>query len=501
MSNNKSPLKELTNNQIKLFSGISDKSNKKNKPGSNTNKPGSNTNKPGSNTNKPGSNTNKPGSNTNKPGSNTNKPSSNTNKPGSKSNNTGNKKKNNKISTNNTPLVYDPVSKTYIKLDNPYKKLNSKRESKYIGFLNNNNKSKGTTLSTEQTLKTPKSPGSQLVSNTGSSSLLGNTTSSIGSNKRLNNMSRINTSGINKRNNKNKENMSNANSNTKGQNIQLTSNNLKSNGNSNNVSGSNNNSKEGILPSVNNIKETVSDTLFSKKVLYIILYIVILSILFIALYMLGNYLIRKYMNSGISVSLLDGVKKASEAYVITQDPLSRSYIPINRSDGQNGVQFSYSLWIYIENVNSSIEEKQSVFHKGNVDGYPLMCPAVFLHSNTLKIHINTLEQIDENLEIPEIPIRKWLHLTLVVDNKNMDVYINGYLKDRKVLTSLPKQNTGNFWCNMNGGFDGYVSRIKYYPYAVGLNDIISTVEEGPAKSACISTGDRPPYLDRSWFSI
>ena len=157
--------------------------------------------------------------------------------------------------------------------------------------------------------------------------------------------------------------------------------------------------------------------------------------------------------------------------------------------------------MYIENVNSTTDEKQNVFHKGNVNAYPLMCPAVYLHSNNLKVHINTIENIDENIEIKELPIRKWVHLSIVVDNKNMDIYINGYLKDRKVLTSLPKQNTGNFWCNMNGGFDGYVSRIKYYPYATGLNEIISNVEDGPGKSACVSTGDKPPYLNRRWFLI
>lgn len=300
--------------------------------------------------------------------------------------------------------------------------------------------------------------------------------------------------GNNKRNNKGVNNKGNNNkgNNNKGnnkENMQITANNIKK------VNGENS-----ILPSINNIKEKATDTIFSKKILYVILYIVILSIIFIALYILGKHLINKYFNNNMSVMLLDGVKKATEAYVITQDPLSGLYIPINRSDGQEGIQFSYSLWMYIENIDSK-QEKQSVFHKGNVDGYPLMCPAVFLRGNTLRVHMNTLEQIDEYLDIPEIPVRKWLHLTLVINNKNMDIYINGYLKDRKELTSLPKQNTGNFWCNMNGGFDGYVSRIKYSPYALGLNEIISDVEEGPSKSACVSTGDKPPYFDRSWFTV
>jgi hypothetical protein len=296
--------------------------------------------------------------------------------------------------------------------------------------------------------------------------------------------------------NSNKSTTQNSNkSTTQNSNKSTTQNSNKSTTQNSNKSTTN---KEGItLPSINEIKEKIKETILTKKILYIILYIVILSIIFITLYLIGKYLIKKYVSSNFEILLLDGVKRGDQAYVITQDPLSKSYIPIKRSDGQQGIQFSYSLWMYIDKISN---DKQHIFHKGNVEEYPLMCPAVYLHKNNLSIHINTLEEIDESIIIKEIPVRKWIYLSLVINNKNMDIYINGYLKDRKILSSLPKQNNSNFWCNMNGGFNGFISNIIYYPYTVELSEIINKVEDGPPNSSCISTSDKPPYLSRSWFS-
>ena len=294
-------------------------------------------------------------------------------------------------------------------------------------------------------------------------------------------------------------------------NLQLTANNLRGinetnkNSKNNNKDMSKNNNKNNnstkneLLPAIGDIKESAKSYLFSSKIFYTIFYILVLTLLFVILYYFGKKLIYKYVYKQVSINLLSGVKSATKAYVISQDPVSHSYLPIKRSD--DGLQFTYSAWMYIESLDSN-KDRQHIFHKGNSEANPLMCPAVYLEGgNTIGVHINTLKNIDETVKITNIPLRKWLCLTIVVNERMLDIYINGYLKERKELTSLPKQNEGNFWCNMNGGFEGFMSNIKYYPYAVELNEIISEVENGPASSKCLDSGDEPPYFDRAWFSV
>jgi hypothetical protein len=52
---------------------------------------------------------------------------------------------------------------------------------------------------------------------------------------------------------------------------------------------------------------------------------------------------------------------------------------------------------------------------------------------------------------------------------------------------------------MYGGFEGYVSRVRYYNYAVDFATIDNEIREGPSSSSCIDTGESPPYLDDNWW--
>ena len=122
------------------------------------------------------------------------------------------------------------------------------------------------------------------------------------------------------------------------------------------------------------------------------------------------------------------------------------------------------------------------------------------NKNTVRVYMNSKDQIFEWIDIDNIPLRKWVHMAIVVRNKDMDIYVNGFLKVRKTLSSLPRQNDGNVWVNMYGGFEGYMSRIRYYSRAIHYSDIESAIKTGPSSSSCVDTGESPPYLDDNWWN-
>ena len=116
----------------------------------------------------------------------------------------------------------------------------------------------------------------------------------------------------------------------------------------------------------------------------------------------------------------------------------------------------------------------------------------------------------------DIPVKKWFCVQLVLQNINsqsdeakdiiaqdnnhvIDVYLNGQLKKSKLLNSVPKQNNGDLWVNLFGGYDGYLSKLRYYAEAVDENTIESIVKEGPASVITSDTGEMPPYLNDSWW--
>ena len=76
------------------------------------------------------------------------------------------------------------------------------------------------------------------------------------------------------------------------------------------------------------------------------------------------------------------------------------------------------------------------------------------------------------------------------------------LREKK-LESPAKQNFGDLWLSLYGGFDGYLSDLRYYRKALQYSEIEEIAGEGPSKKAkSIDTGDNPPYLnDNWWFDI
>jgi len=233
-----------------------------------------------------------------------------------------------------------------------------------------------------------------------------------------------------------------------------------------------------------------------------VLKVVIMVIVLVVLYYLGNYLITKYLNASVNTPmLLNTTKNAKNALVISQDPTSVNYIPIKKSDGQDGIQFTYGFWFLIENIDYKKGEWKHVFHKGNSSSYPNRAPGVWFHpdKNSIRVYMNTMDNILEYADIDNIPIRKWVYMNVILNNKNLDLYINGYLKVRKELSSIPKQNDDDLWVNMYGGFEGYVSNIRYYAYNIDFNEIYNNIKSGPSTNNCIDTGEVPPYLDDNWW--
>ena len=161
-----------------------------------------------------------------------------------------------------------------------------------------------------------------------------------------------------------------------------------------------------------------------------------------------------------------------------------------QSDGQDGIQFTYGFWFEIDDFTYKKGEWKHIFHKGNSSSYPNRAPGVWIHpdKNSVRVYMNTLDNILEFADIDNLPVRKWIYMNIVLNNKNMDLYINGYLKIRKELSSLPKQNDDDFWVNMFGGFEGYVSNIRYYSYAIDFNEMNKNIKSGPSIDNCIDTG-------------
>jgi hypothetical protein len=249
-----------------------------------------------------------------------------------------------------------------------------------------------------------------------------------------------------------------------------------------------------------------SNSLVSK---FVFLLIVIFG--FVILLRVGILIIGYFFDSNKSPKLINGMVDAKQSIIFPQDPGDNGAVTIHRSvNGRNGVEFTWSVWIYINNMQYLEGQYRHIFYKGNSnlgkDGlnFPNNAPGLYLapDTNTLVVMMNTFNVINQEILIPDVPLNKWVNVIIRCQNKTLDVFINGTITRSLELMGVPKQNYGDVYVSMNGGFDGYISNLWYYNYALGTLAIQNLLKKGPNTKMLGSNGMNSKdnnYLSLRWF--
>jgi len=262
-----------------------------------------------------------------------------------------------------------------------------------------------------------------------------------------------------------------------------------------------------ILPSVNGFSEFMNSNSLVAKISFLFFMIFI----FVIVLQLSITVLGWALTSSDSPHLIDGMIDAKQMKVIYQDPSTTDSKTINRSvNGPDGIEFTWSIWIFINDLGTPDNKYQHIFHKGNdtIDSmglnYPNNAPGMYIspNRNELTIIMNTYDVINEEILIPDIPLNKWVNVIIRCKNTTVDVYINGIITKSIKLLGVPKQNYGNVYVAMNGGFDGYISNLWYYNYSLGTMAIQNMVKKGPntkMQGSSAMSMINPDYLSLRWY--
>lgn len=181
---------------------------------------------------------------------------------------------------------------------------------------------------------------------------------------------------------------------------------------------------------------------------------------------------------------------------------SSSYIVNDPIDGKTKIegrvdektQFSYTCWIRVDKFDYG--EQKVIFVKGS-PSLEHACPALVLdgNTNTLLVKIDTFGA-QETIPILSIPAKKWLHVGIVVQEHQLNVYINGIQYASQTLIQLPKTNSGQVLVSPQG-FSGRVAKLQFYPRILDYSEITAQSKSIPSTSESEQTF--PPYFDVSWY--
>jgi hypothetical protein len=229
----------------------------------------------------------------------------------------------------------------------------------------------------------------------------------------------------------------------------------------------------------------------SKTIAQILLPILML----VALYYLYKFLFSS--NDMEGKTLINGIRRADpeQSYITLSNDMPYIY---------EGGEYTINGWIYINDYSVRRSYNKPIF---TIGGPNYLTLAVFLgpFKNSLHVRVTTDVQTSslkkENwsnmfetvqsgsdilsssqpCDIDSVEMQKWVQVTVVLNNKICDVYIDGKLARSCVLPSFFKVERTNFTFRTSeyGGFGGYVSNVGAYNYALNPEQIWRLYMDGP----------------------
>uniref|UniRef100_A0A6C0AVE2 LamG-like jellyroll fold domain-containing protein n=1 Tax=viral metagenome TaxID=1070528 RepID=A0A6C0AVE2_9ZZZZ len=246
--------------------------------------------------------------------------------------------------------------------------------------------------------------------------------------------------------------------------------------------------------------------------------IMVIIVFFVLLQFSIQFLGTIFSDKNGNPTLIKGMVEGKTMIEVEQDPNESGSITVIRSSNENdGVEFTYSLWLFIDDLEYNKGQFRHIFHKGddiinyNDDtigaglSYPNNAPGLYLapYKNDLVVAINTFQNVVEKVIIQNITLNKWINVIIRCENKTLDVYINGSIARRHVLSGLPRQNYGNVYACMNGGFSGNLSTLKYFNHAIGTREIENILFWGPDTTISDDSdlkNKNTRYLSFKWYT-
>jgi hypothetical protein len=222
------------------------------------------------------------------------------------------------------------------------------------------------------------------------------------------------------------------------------------------------NRSSGLIGSTNSLSTNIS-----------LLYILLGTILLIILIVIIVVLVKTANKNKNNVSVL--LESPADAF----DLKDKSFVVKNSDEG---LEFSYSVWIYIQDWTRGWK---NIFVKGDKsDGAGTnssRAPGLWLYPDTNALHarINTFASPNEGCDIKNIPLQKWVHITYVLNNRTVDIYIDGKLERSCVLRGVPKLNDDPVRVCDNGGYFGKISNLVYFRYALKPDEVYKIYANGP----------------------
>jgi hypothetical protein len=199
----------------------------------------------------------------------------------------------------------------------------------------------------------------------------------------------------------------------------------------------------------------------------------------------------------IYVAVTASQQAAANSPVIVNDVLD-AYIArpaFSLPQVTQGMNQTFSTWIYVKDWNYKFGQYKNILWKGNptlsstTSANPsisnIHSPSIWLYplTNSLKVVTSTSvpEQV-ESCDIQNIPLMSWVHIVYVLNNRTVDIYMNGKLERSCALRGIPTITNDPVYITSGSpqpGYYGKIGKTQYFTKALLPNDVANLYQKGP----------------------
>lgn len=205
------------------------------------------------------------------------------------------------------------------------------------------------------------------------------------------------------------------------------------------------------------------------------------------------------------------VDSVGDGVVIVRSPLSCETPTgpiateiVKSSNDPDGLAYTYTMWVLVKDFKTNIGMERNIFRGGK--DISMSMP---MGTNHIQIKIGTTpptpsSKIPIEYDLPaitDVPENEWIHIAVVVVQRDVRVYVNGILQQITTIpSSIPYQNEKQSITVSDGvGWKGVLGSLIYYPRDLSAAEIVNLVQSPPTDSLQVLPGF-PQSLSINWYN-
>ena len=192
--------------------------------------------------------------------------------------------------------------------------------------------------------------------------------------------------------------------------------------------------------------------------------------------------------------LLISFYRSSETVLTETANLSQTIPPIEITNSSGSSSYAYGIWIFVSNWDSN--KTKTIFKRANNLTVSLDNASPILRAKFTMDPVSDPVLEKDVIITDNMPLQKWVYITISVDGQYVDGYIDGKLvKSSRVISEvnsevfIPKMptSTAKMQLGDGDGFDASIARFKHWAHAVDPQTVWNSYLQGNGQGSWTST--------------